>query len=252
MEFLDTQILIDAFSGTPSYPVERRAISSIAANELLQIQGAKLSQAKYYVPMIPKGIRSLHHANITETMTAKRDHPFNKMRTDRVIMDFGGQYPTIIEYGNLAIAEVINEHAIRLFDQAINFLSKERQKILKRRFRFLLDMGIQCVPLDKDALVTAQELLYEFGAKHSLKDNFRNTWNDMLIVAAALQAAGNLTTRDTLLARFTANRFAASQHQAGPNITIEFERAAPRQRPKSLESKGYINRGWNFRFEQNR
>ncbi len=45
MEFSDTQILIDAFSGTPSHPVEKRAISSISANELLQIQGAKLAQA---------------------------------------------------------------------------------------------------------------------------------------------------------------------------------------------------------------
>ena len=71
-------------------------------------------------------------------------------------------------------------------------------------------------------------------------------------MTCALQAAGNLTTRDTLLARFTANRFSVSQHQDGPNITIEFEGAAPKQRPKSQESKGYINRGWNFRFEQNR
>jgi hypothetical protein len=74
----------------------------------------------------------------------------------------------------------------------------------------------------------------------------------MLIAATALQSAGNLTTRDTLLARFTANQSSASQYQDGPSITIGFEEAAPKQRLRSQESKGYINRGWNFRFEQNK
>ena len=77
----------------------------------------------------------------------RRDHPFNRRLSDSIIMDFGNEFPTIIEYNNLSMSSLINYGLVDLFAGAINHLEKDTKKTLKRRFQFLLEDGVQCIPL---------------------------------------------------------------------------------------------------------
>jgi hypothetical protein len=107
MEILDTQIVSYALKGRTDLQVRGKAVSAITPNELLMIQSLNPVQANYYVP-VPSNIHfSALAGGVSHNLN--RDHPFPKMVTDQVILEFGNEYPTIIEYGSLAISLLINK-----------------------------------------------------------------------------------------------------------------------------------------------
>jgi hypothetical protein len=167
-------------------------------------------------------------------------------------MDFGGQYPAVVHFGNLAIADVINSAIVPIFDDAVEFLPKDRKKAARRKFDFLLDNSISCVPLSANTILVAQELLASFTEKNSLKANFRNSWNDLLIAATALDAQGTLVTEDGLLARHVADYVHASAVAVPGALKITFSDEQVDANRRGRESKGFINQGWRVRFSQNR
>lgn len=249
LTILDTQIISYALKKRSDLPINEKAITSITANEFLLIQGTNPAQANYYVP-----IPSRTHFPVTDdgvgliSLKLNRDHPFPKNSTDQIILDFGNEYPTIIEYGNLAISILINKQIVNLFNEAIKFCVKQQRKIIRKRFNFLLEKKITCIPLTKNAVDIAMKLFSEFVKKYSLKKDFRNSLNDILILASAIDSSATLITEDSLLNKFAASQYSGKYKKQLNVVTINFENATNSSSRKSLESKGYINRGWNVKF----
>ncbi len=163
-------------------------------------------------------------------------------------MDFKNQHPTLVEYGNFAVSLVINEKHTPVYSAAVNFLPKPQKKKLVDRFKFLLDHEISCIPIREDDVVTAFELLDSFKQSHNLKSNFRNSWNDLLILAATVNRGEILDTEDNELSRFVAQYFGINVEEHMPFVRLSFSgESLGKDRCKS-SSKGYVNNGWAVRF----
>jgi predicted nucleic acid-binding protein len=237
-----------AAKGQFTESLNSKTISSIVANEFLLVQSESPAQANYYVPMpSPSLYRFLSSGGLSKL---GRRHRLSKRFTDRTVMDFGADYPTVIEFGNIALAYAINRRERLLFSGAIRSLEKAKQKTIKRRFDFLLASGVNCIPLNRGIVTLAQELLAEYTRNHNLKREFRNSWNDLLILATAISQSARLITQDNELSRFAAEQHGAltqwDEHFAGVNFnardrTTELEKA---------ESKGYINKSWSVSFRK--
>lgn len=246
IEFLDTQIISYAMKGRYEETIAGKVISSTVAKEFLLLQGASPTQAVYYIPFLG----GQHELMAMKEVTRGRKRPFNRMQTDAVLIDLGPDYGAVVEYSDIAISNVINERDARLFDVATNFLGKDQQRVLKKRLAFLLRNQIRCVTLSRSAVVKTLDLLGEFEKSHNPKANFRNTLNDLMIVASVLDSSGRLTTVDSELVRFVARYQECVLSQRGEFVTIDFDTPAPSKRRSSAESKGYMNRGWQVRFRR--
>lgn len=241
---LDTQVVSLALKGRWDRPVEGCCISSIVANELLLVQSQKLSQADLYIPLwSPR-----HFAGASVIASRRRDHPFNKRLSDSVIMDFGNEFPTIVEYNNQSIANAISEGLDDLFIASINHFHKPKRKLLASRFRFIVDNGIRCVPLQQEDVEYAFLLLAQFRRKHNLKHDFRNSWNDLLILSTAICRRALLVTEDNELTRFAVELCGASPSSTGGFLEIPFLQMEEQTQRSSRESKGYVNVRWRVSF----
>jgi hypothetical protein len=103
-----------------------------------------------------------------------------------LLFDFGNEFPTLIDFGNLAIAEVINSKRIDVFQQAVSQLDKFLQKRIVRRLRFIIERDIKCVALTKFIVPNGLDLFARFVEEHNPKENLRNSINDMMILATAI------------------------------------------------------------------
>jgi hypothetical protein len=247
MEILDTQIVSHALKGRKNVQVRGKSISSITADEFLLVQSSNPVQANYYLPL-PSNRHFSYHSGFGSSLNV--DHPFKKTTTDQVIIDFGNQYPTVIEYGNLAASLVINNGISPLFVQAIKFLDKEHKKTLRRRFNFILESQIKCISLTREFVKIGLLLLEAFTKDHTLKSNFRNSWNDMLILGTAIGSSAALITEDSLLNRFASETFAGRLRESGKLITIDFKDSRSAVSFAGLESKRYINQPWQVKFRK--
>src|SRR5207249_4716903 len=111
-------------------------------------------------------------------------------------MDFGGRYAAIIEYNSVALSFHINDGRLRRFESAVRFLQPTTPKLLVRRSRFLVSRELRCIPITPDDVRLGFELLSAFTKEHAPKANFRNTWNDILILSACMNRQGSLRTED--------------------------------------------------------
>ncbi len=245
-QHLDTQVVSYAIKGKWSESVEGCAISSIVANELFLVQGGDPANANLYIPLLS----SRHTMGPMALELRRRDHPFNKRLSDSIIMDFGNEFPAIIEYNNLSISILINDGLADLFAGAINHLDKDTKKTLKRRFQFLLENGIQCIPLRKSDVEMAFELLSRFREKYNIKENFRNTWNDLLVMSCAMGVNEPLITEDGLLAKFASENLGVTPKKKQDFVELPFASDKTPNQKQFRESKGYINTGWRVRFSK--
>ncbi|MDH4318644.1 MAG: hypothetical protein OEV64_09665 [Desulfobulbaceae bacterium] len=115
---------------------------------------------------------------------------------------------------------------------------------------YLSHVGYECAPINECILETTAGLFDLFTNKYVLKDNIRNSINDLLILSTAIDKKLPLFTKDNLL-----NRFAAEVHEApikmiGGNIQIDFSGHGPIEKKNNYESKGYINRGWSYSIKK--
>ena len=165
-------------------------------------------------------------------------------------MDFGNEYPSIIEFNNISISTAINDGLHDLMAGAINHLDKDTKKTLKKRFQFLVENGIRCVPITNAEVELAFDLLAKFRAIHNPKDNFRNTWNDLLILSSAIRHNENLVTEDSLLARFAALQYGVEPQTKHGFLELPLTKTSTTDRNAIKESKGYINSGWRVKFSR--
>lgn len=246
--FVDTQIVSYAMKGRgPAIP--NWLCCSIMANEFLLVQSESATKARYYIPLpsIQNHLHGDEGASRASIPSARyrRQHPFPKRVTDSMVMEFGLLHSPLVEFGNFAIAELLNEKIAPMFSAAVSFLSKNEQRLLVDRFKFLLSSGIHCVPLQRQDVETAFSLLEIFLRHRNPKSNFRNTWNDLLILAVAMNRGSRLLTSDLELAAFAHECDAGTVTRDGAIAAIDCTlsmAAAPRR--ESRGAKGYVNSSW--------
>lgn len=254
---VDTQVLSYHFK-CPFYEIGQHplAISSVTANEFLLAQCAEGGHPDYCIPH-PASHRHLSYSTSglfwSRRLWANRR--FAKLRThltDRIILDFGSQFPPYCEYGNEAIAEVINGKLFELYVFGIAHLPKAKQKYLRKRMRYILETDYLCYPLNSKIIDRALILFERFVTEYNCKGNVRNTLNDILILATAIEMAEVLVTHDNLLNRFSAHQYNASTEEREELLLIDFSEKEAHSRKEEAESKGYVNRGWSYSIRRGR
>ena len=252
MSLIDTQILSYWFKGR--YPEISKIdfeISSITANEFLLVQNmSDFKRANYYIPLLSHMGGSLLYKGIelpslkSSTPRAKRSA---RRHTDQIILEFGNDYPIIVEYGSLALSDAINNKLYELYLQSIQTLPKDKQKYLKQRFKYIITNSISSIPLNKNIIEIGFDLLIKFTEKYKPKDNIRNTINDILILSTAIAKAKKIITDDKLLNRFASEEYQGKIEVFDRNLIINFESTETLMQKNNKESKGYINRGWQIK-----
>ncbi|MCB9302627.1 MAG: hypothetical protein H6566_18450 [Lewinellaceae bacterium] len=245
MTILDTQIVSYKFRESKGFDIKGCVIPSIVAIEFLLLQAPQPHKANYYIPRNRKFFQ-------IEGGIANIVHPFNKRSTDRVIFDFGPFYPPFSMFSNFGISDLINEKDYLLFNFAIKFLDKPIQKKLRNRIKFLFDNNLSCEPLLETDIEKSYELLDLFLSRYNAKDDFRNTWNDILILCKALNNEAIVYTEDKLLARFASEIFQGSINSHGDGLIIDFSISNRQEAESNRESKWYVNRGWQYRMKKAR
>jgi len=242
--FIDTHIVSYAKKGHLAESIRGATISSVAVSELLLVYGNSRTAANYYVPFgYP-----LHAA--TSIASLKRDHPYSKRSTDRVVFSFGSDFEPLIEFGSNAIAQMVNNKNVELLQQSISFLDKPKRKVIREDFGFLIQNNVRCVPLRPGTVEIGYSLLKAFHLSgERFKTTFRNSWNDLLILAAAWDHGDDLWSRDSQLNRFAAATFGESNRWIPGFLKVRLRSPTVTQRRGSRESKGYVNKGWRATFE---
>ncbi|MGK5675466.1 PIN domain-containing protein [Micromonospora sp. URMC 106] len=256
-EIIDTQIISYAFKGVPDYTVTSKAISSVTAQEFLLVQANDFKRARYYLPRLTDwevaGIYERLKSGDTEAkLRFGHQHRGWKRRTDQLIIELNSDFPAIIEYGHNRISVAINNQDRRYYELCVNGLDRKLQRKLLSRFDFIIENRVSCLSLSPVIVERMFVLLEAFSTKFNAKSNYRNTINDMLILATALEREAQLLTNDTLLNRFAANFFDAPfTPQSNDTCRIDFSKKS-QDRRKPLESKGYINRSWQVHERRGR
>lgn len=260
---IDTQILSYRFKGVDQdIHSNNLAISSITANEFLLAQPKDLEKPNYYI-IHPSSYGHGHRLNAINTIdegdsffadyfkNPKWARTRGTRRTDQVIIDFGNQFSAYREFGNEAISEIINKNKPGMYKISIAHLPKNKQKYLVTRLKYILNNGYYCYPLTDSIIEQALSLFSVFTSEHNCKGEIRNTVNDILILATAIDKGKKFLTYDNLLGRFAAKHCEASIHQGGNTLLIDFSEEKVIERRKNKESKGYINRGWSYAIRNN-
>lgn len=243
MKLLDTQVISYKYKNTRELNIENDAIPSIVAIEFLLIHPPGSNSASYFIPTMKKLL-------LGAVSQVSIDHPFRKHSTDRIIFDFGQLHPSFSLFCNFSISELINQKNRPLFDAAVKFLAKPLQKELRRRLNFLIDQNITCDPVTPLDIELGYELLEEFLKKYSQKGNFRNTWNDILILSKSINSTTPLITEDKLLNRFAREKFNGIATSFEGLIEVDFSSGKFPKKVESRESKWYVNNGWNYKIRK--
>ncbi|MDH0773655.1 hypothetical protein N5C96_09640 [Delftia tsuruhatensis] len=251
MSITDTQVLSYYYKGVLPSPAEPILISSITAAEFLLMQSKQKPGANYY-PMLPSmmkhrvGLMRGEGLGSARTMFDSRRHAMlGKRRTDQLVLNFNGRMPSFVEFGGLAISQIINDGHYYVFSASISHLDRELRKKLQDRLRFLIASNVQCLAVTPAIADIGMNILGQFLDKYEAKQDPRNTVNDMLILSTAIQHAMPLLTEDGLLKRFTAQLLGAPCiEELSDRVLIDFTQPTVGDRRKPFESKGYINRGW--------
>jgi len=227
--------------------IENDHISSVVANEFLEVYSNNGSVANYYVPLNGLSIEKFGgHLGLLRSNAREhyRKRGFSKASTDRLSLYFGKDYPSIIDFGPKAMSNLLNGRAIKTFKLTLTPLDKRQQRRLIHRFEFLCDNKINCIPLSRETSELAQKLLFQFAKKHELKTNFRNSLNDILILATTIEASGELVTKDSLLSKFIAEQGLIKIRRNEKWVCCDASKEPEHGKKRSLESKGFVNRSW--------
>jgi hypothetical protein len=244
----DTQLISYAIAGNFDLPANAH-VSSTCAQELLLMQTDRHDRNRYYIPVLGRHpFQALTPKLVREHFSARANMQPFKRSTDKLILDFSGDYPTVVEHSHLAVAHAINDGRRELLEAFASAVPPQSRKAVVRRIRFLLDREVQCVPLTMRAAESSQVLLAEFVRTRNVKSRFRNSLNDLLHLAIAEQSGLVMHTRDGELAGFAHERFSAPVAHPGPGqFAVDFSDEEPSARRTMRESGGYINRPWSVR-----
>lgn len=249
---VDTQIVSYCFSGywEPEH-AKGIEISSVTASEFLLFQTRENGKADYYVVnperygrLHAEALFSVYYEHAGNAKWAK----MGSRRTDSLIIDFSSQYQAYRMFGNDAISSIINNRNLEAFKLSISHLEKPRQKQLKKKIEYIFDNDMHCHRVNEVVCDIGMKLLEKFERNINPKDNIKNTVNDLLILATAIEKEKALHTKDKVLAKFAAEEYSAKTTESSDSVIVDFSREALPERKVNQESKGYINKGWAYSF----
>lgn len=247
--FIDTNILYYKFSNKKlPIQIKGRNIVSINALEFLKnIDKEHNNRARYHIPLALLGHVLMYREYIKE-----RNRPFPKHVCDSIKFDFKQDFESYALFNNETITNVINSEMKELFRHSISFMNKEEFKELKSKFWFLIENEVTCHFISDADIELSYELLDSFLKKHMIKKDFKNSWNDLLILSKVINSGGNLISTDKLLNHFAAKEFAASVKRNYDFFEFRFPTTNAKSGNKltKFESKGYINKGWAYRINK--
>ncbi|MFI1646262.1 hypothetical protein ACH4XT_04890 [Streptomyces avidinii] len=248
---MDTNVLLDAFLGRGEIPPEGHVITSTVAHEFLMVRDRGTGKSRYFVPSTlladfmnsgaPYGLPR-HQLRFGRPSNL----PLHRKSTDRLVMDFNNDYPSVVEYGHRGISSAVNQKNLNVFRSAIGHLGKAESKALESRFEFLTALGLPCRSTEDQHLELAYQLLHEFKKQgKNPKKDFRNTLNDLLILSYSLESNSTLWTGDEELLDLAEPFFDAKREDSEGRYRL-IQASPEKARARSRESKGYINRSWRF------
>jgi len=227
------------------------SIASTTLQEIFGMQCGENTKNRFYLPLVQNEDHLWVHANMAREKRGMYRRSNRKPRTDRLVIDFAQDHPAVVEYSHLATCRLLQfsakrpELGLKIFaTYAKDALPGAAFTHASRHFKALVGSPVRYISLTLEIAQSALLLLSSFESRHNLKDDFRNSWNDILILASAIRANEVLITKDQVLAEFAAEvtRTQVAQH-AGDSFKVDFS-ASSRLRRTSLESKRFINLGW--------
>ena len=176
MEFIDTQIISYKFKNNKELfygDIKGRLISSIVALEFLGILKKNENRTKMY----PFKLKGFHPIMPFVMKHGKKGFELGKKSTDKLIIDFNGEFDSIVIYSNEAISYLINDKDIdTLLFFAKNSLDKEDFKRFRERAQFLINNEITVVPVTQETVVKMQCIYEDIKNEYNVKDNYRNSF----------------------------------------------------------------------------
>jgi predicted nucleic acid-binding protein len=161
--------------------------------------------------------------------------------------NFNNEFPSVVEYGHIGIAHLLNSANRAIFSESVNHLPKRERKDLLNKFAFLAGQDVKCVPVQPEDIPVAFSLLKRLIKRGvNLKSDFRNSLNDMLILGASITNGADLWTKDELLAQFAEDEGLSKVKPCSSHYEIAFSASESALRRVSRESKGYVNVGWRY------
>jgi len=246
---IDTQILSTHFKHGSGLLPSGNYISSITANEFLWVYRKDSNKPDYYIfhPSRFVGISGIgHYLYPSEHYKNKKWAKLGAHRTDQIIIDFNNQFPAYKEFGLEAVASIINEHQINIFELSIAHIEKKKRRYLRERIQFLVSTGYKCIPPNLTTASIAMDLFAKFIEQHNSKEDLRNSINDIIILATAAEKKMLLVSKDSLLNRFAAKECNVVLKEVKGTLELDFSAPKSVERMNFSESKGYVNRGWSY------
>ncbi|NBE83925.1 PIN domain-containing protein [Micromonospora rubida] len=252
MVMLDTQLTSAALRG--GVGELDFSVASTTLQEIFGMQFGENANNRFYLPLIQNESHLWVHANMVREKMGRLRTSKRKPRTDRLVIDFTQDHPTVVEYSHLATCRLLKlsaaspEIGSKIFmAYAGEALPKAAFSHASSHFRKLAKSSVRYLPLTLDIAERALPLLSVFEARYNLKVDFRNSWNDILILATAIRAKEVLLTKDRVLAEFASEvAWAKVSNGASDSLEVDFS-ASSALRRFNFESKGYINLGWRAR-----
>lgn len=233
---LDTQLVSYAMKGNSKLP-DKLIINSVVAQELLLMQSATTTKNRYYIPHLPSSADD-EYTRLASGQLVPHGPQCGKRNTDQFVLDFGNDYPRVVEYSHLSLSEALNRRRYQLIVSHAGALHRRDQRVIRRRLRFLLEHEVLCIPLVPQSAETALALFSQFTHRFALKSSFRNSLNDILGVAVAHDSGYEYVTEDSVLSRFIDTCRPAQGGDIDKRIGVRNDR----------ESKEYVNRPRHWRI----
>ena len=246
MDYLDTQIISYVFKRNKDMydkGIKGKKISSIVALEFLGIMIKGTNGAKLY----PIKLLINHDGVYHKIDHRKKGFEIGRKLTDKLVIDFFGnsdeRFDSIIIYSNEAICDLINSKDLAsLFFFARNTLDKEEFKRFKERAQFLVDNELIVTPITEDTVNLMHSIYEQIKDDYNIKNDYRNSFMDLLIVAKAVEDNERLISQDKELNKVLAKCLNVQTDSKGISV---IEKICEKETlPERRETKGYVNNGW--------
>jgi len=232
----DTPILSYYFKGRLPLREERVVISSVSAAEFLLVHSSERIKPNYY-PFRTMGLRMHGHLQWAQ-MPRQRI----RLLTDEILVNTTPSHGAYALYGSEALSQLINDRDDASFAFCIRNLARHQQRVLRARFGFLTTHRIRVLPLTREIARDIPDLLAKFLEHNQPKADFRNTLNDLLILATAMNRSATLLTEDRVLEAFATRIHKVVANPIGGSLVLlNFDNTSNPPSRNKTESKGYIN-----------
>lgn len=250
--YLDTQILSYKFKGNEKYytgSIKDKYISSVVACEFLYVFIKNDCSNSRYYPFYNHLLNGMISSN--GVFESKKHCAQGKHRTDKIILDFNNKYSNIVLYGSESLSRLINERSRKGILLSTEHLDKKLKKGISSRIDFLFDHNIKVTPLNDRILNNMFEIMSSIEKTYNFKNDFRNSVMDLLIASTSLTENSGLVTVDKELNRVLCNEFELPFTKESEVLKInQIAKSVEADKFIRIESKNYINRGWQYRINK--